>query len=113
MNRLILAVLIALVAAPIAVVLAHPGHEHKIMGTVSMVHENHLEVKATDGKTTVVTLNDKTKVVRGSTAAKLDTVKVGERVVVTAVQAVGKDGKALVVAKEVRLGAGHLPGPES
>jgi hypothetical protein len=105
MNRLIVALLITLVAAPTTVVLAHPGHEHKILGTVSMIHENHLEVKATDGKTTVVTLNDKTRVVRGSTAAKLDSVKVGERVVVTAIETTGKDGKPAMVAKEVRLGA--------
>ena len=57
MKRWIVAVVIALMGAPVAVSLAHEGHEHRIMGTVSMRHEFHLEVKATDGKTTVLTLN--------------------------------------------------------
>jgi hypothetical protein len=31
------------------------------MGTVATLHENHLEVKATDGKSSTITLNEKTK----------------------------------------------------
>jgi hypothetical protein len=89
----------------VATSFAHEGHEHKIMGTVSMRHEFHLEVKATDGKTTVVTLTDKTKVKRGDATAALDSIKQGERVVVTAVETKGKDGKTALVATEVRLAA--------
>jgi hypothetical protein len=89
--------------APVAVSLAHEGHEHKILGTVSMRHELHLEVKTTDGKTTVVTLTDKTKVKRGDATAALDSIKQGERVVVTAVETKGKDGKTVMVASEVRM----------
>ena len=72
MKRWIIAVVIALLGAPVATSFAHEGHEHKIMGTVSMRHEFHLEVKATDGKTTVMTLTDKTKVKRGDATAALD-----------------------------------------
>ena len=85
MKRWIVAVVIALMSAPVAISLAHEGHEHRIMGNVSMRHEFHLEVKATDGKTTVLTLTDKTKVRRGDAVVMLDSIKPGERVVVTAV----------------------------
>ena len=110
MKRWIVAVVIALMGAPVAVSLAHEGHEHRIMGTVSMRHEFHLEVKATDGKTTVLTLNDKTKVRRGDAAVTLDSIKPGERVVVTAVESKGKDGKPVMIASEVRLAASAAPG---
>jgi hypothetical protein len=105
LKRWIIAVVIALLGAPVATSFAHEGHEHKIMGTVSMRHEFHLEVKATDGKTTVMTLTDKTKVKRGDATAALDSIKQGERVVVTAVETKGKDGKTALVATEVRLAA--------
>jgi hypothetical protein len=109
-KRWIVAVVIALMGAPVAISLAHEGHEHRIMGTVSMRHEFHLEVKATDGKTTVLTLTDKTKVRRGDATATLDSVKKGERVAVTAVETKGKDGRTIVVATEIRLSAGAAAG---
>ncbi len=99
----ILTLVLALTSAPR--LLAHPGHEHKILGIVSMVHENHLEVKATDGKTSLVTMNEKTRVLRGTAKVKADAIKAGDRVVVTAVEAKDKDGKAVMVATEVRLAA--------
>ena len=105
MKRWIIAVVIALLGAPVATSFAHEGHEHKIMGTVSKRHEFHMEVKATDGKTTVMTLTDKTKVKRGDATAALDSIKQGERVVVTAVETMGKDLKTGLVATEVRLAA--------
>jgi hypothetical protein len=74
------------------------------MGTVTTFHENHLEVKATDGKTSTITLNEKTKILRGKAKLKADEIKPGERVVVTAMETKGKDGKTTMVATEVRLG---------
>lgn len=97
------AALVAALAVP-AYVRAHEGHAHKVMGTVAMRHENHLEVKATDGKTSTITLNEKTKILRGKTRVKVDEIKPGERVVITATETKGKDGKATMVATEVRLG---------
>jgi hypothetical protein len=105
MKRSIAVVLIVLVATQVAAVLAHEGHEHKIMGTVSMVHENHLEVKMKDGKSSVVTVNDKTRILRGTATAKLEDIKNGERVVVTAVESKQKDGAPVMTAREVRLAA--------
>ncbi len=103
--------LVGLALAPAARVLAHPGHEHKIMGTVSVVHQNHLEVKATDGKTSMFTMNEKTRVLRGNGKVSADAIKVGERVVVTAIETKDKDGKALMVATEVRLAVAVQPPP--
>ena len=79
------------------------GHPHKVMGTVTTRHDNHLEVKAADGKTWAITLNDKTRILRGKTPVKADDIKAGERVVVTAMETKGKDGKATMAATEVRL----------
>ena len=98
MKRLVLAVLIAYSLAPF--VSAHEGHDHKIMGTIAAIHDSSVEVKATDGKMSTVTLNDKTKIRRGTAAIQLADLKAGDRVVVTATGG----GKAPFVAKEIRLG---------
>ena len=105
MTRLVSILVLVLALTPAPRLLAHPGHEHKIMGTVSMVHQNHLEVKATDGKTSVITMDEKTRVLRGTATVKADAIKAGDRVVVTAVETKDKDGKAVMFAKEVRLAA--------
>jgi hypothetical protein len=95
------ALVAALVAPPLA--RAHEGHAHKMMGTVAARHDNQLDVKATDGKTATVTLNDKTRVMRGKAKVALDDIKPGERVVVTATEQKGADGKSMMLASEVRL----------
>jgi hypothetical protein len=96
------AALVAVLAIP-AYARAHGGHAHKVMGTVATLHENHLEVKATDGKSSSITLNEKTKIMRGKTKVKAEEIKPGERVVVTATETKGKDGKTTMIASEVRL----------
>lgn len=98
--------LVAALAIP-GSTLAHEGHAHKVMGTVSALHENHLEVTTTDGKTSTITLNEKTKILRGKAKVTIDDIKPGERVVVTATETKGKDGKATMIATEVRLGAAN------
>jgi 4-hydroxy-3-methylbut-2-enyl diphosphate reductase IspH len=96
------AVLFGALAIP-AYVDAHEGHAHKVMGTVAMRHENHLEVKATDGKAVTITLNEKTKILRGKTKATADDIQPGQRVVVTATETKGKDGQTMMIASEIRL----------
>ena len=96
------AALVAVLAIP-TFARAHEGHAHKIMGTVSMRHDNHLEVKTTDGKTETITLNEKTKIVRGKAKVKADDIHSDERIVVTAMETKGKDGKSTMIATEVRL----------
>ncbi len=112
--RILPILLVGFALTPAARILAHPGHEHRIMGTVSVVHQNQVEVKATDGKTSVFTMNEKTRVLRGNAKVHADAIKVGERVVVTAIETTDKDGKALMVANEVRLAvaAQQPPAPQ-
>jgi len=102
MKRIALALLIAGVVVPF--VSAHEGHDHKIMGTVAAMHDSSVDVKATDGKVTTITLNDKTKVLHGTMAMKAADLKAGDRVVVTATGG----GKDPFVAKEIRVGAATM-----
>jgi hypothetical protein len=102
-RRFVVGATLALALAIPAYVRAHEGHAHKVMGTVATLHENRLEVKATDGKSSTITLNATTKILRGKTKAKADDIKPGERVVVTATESKGKDGKTAMIATEVRL----------
>lgn len=101
---LIVAVLLTVGAAP--ALIAHDGHAHKVMGTVSAVHEKHLEVEDTTGKIRSMTLTEKTKILRGTKAVKSSEITVGERVVVLAIETKDKTGKASLVANEIRLAAG-------
>lgn len=108
MERLVLA--LALVLGYGLAASAHEGHDHKIMGTVSGIHEQHLEVKgAKDGKVSSITLNEKAKILREKTALTAADIKVGDRVVVTAVTQKDAAGKEVLVAKEVRLGTAGKP----
>ena len=66
-------------------VLAHPGHEHKVMGTVTMAAADHVMLKDQDGKDATVSINKDTKFLRAKKAMKVSDVKVGMRRVVTAV----------------------------
>jgi hypothetical protein len=91
---------------------AHEGHAHKIMGTVSAVRENRLEVKGTDGKISTVTLADKTAILRGSTALKPGDLHAGDRVVVTATQVKGSDGKTTIIASRIQVGTAKPPAPK-
>ena len=99
MRKTALVLLTAFLLAPL--VSAHEGHDHKIMGTVSAVRDHQLDVKATDGKTSTITVNDKTKILHGTMAMQAADLKAGDRVVVTATGG----GKDPFVAKEIRIGA--------
>ena len=83
--------------------LAHTGHHEKVMGTVVAIRDATLEVETTAGKTAAIVLNDKTKVFKGAQAVKRTDIHDGDRVVVTAMSTKGSDGKATLVAEEVRL----------
>lgn len=78
---------------------AHGGHAHKVMGTVSSVQGNHVEIKGTDGKIVVVTLNQKTAITRGRTKLDVTALKAGERVSIDYTQ-----DKSVNTATAVKLG---------
>ena len=94
---------LAVTLAPLT--FAHEGHGQKIMGTVSAIHDTQLEVKGTNGKTSTIVLDDKTKVLKGKMAVKRTDLKQGDRVVVTAMSMKGADGKTMLMAEQVSLGA--------
>ena len=104
MTRMIAQLLVGLLMFAVPV-MAHEGHAHKTMGVVTMVHDNHVEVKDLKDKTTTFTLDEKTKITRGRTALRAADIKVGERVVVTYQQVKDRAGKITVVVKAVQLGA--------
>jgi translation initiation factor IF-1 len=91
--------LMVVLAIPV-VSLAHEGHAHKVMGTVSSVAGNHLMVKTADGKTVMVMLDGKTKITQGKAKLEAAALKVGDRVV-----AEGAEEKDMIMATTVRLGA--------
>lgn len=91
--------LAAILAAP-AVLVAHEGHHHQAMGTVKMLHENHLMLTISEGKEQSFVLSEETKYLRGETTVTRDEVTVGERAVVMYETEDGSDR-----ALEVRLGA--------
>ena len=96
--------LTTIILASPALLWAHPGHAHKTMGVVTTIHENHLEVKDTQGKATTFTLDAKTRIRRGKSVLKAADIKTGDRVVVVTNETKDKDGKAIVTVTEVQLG---------
>jgi hypothetical protein len=100
----ILTMLFAFALIAPARLIAHEGHAHKTMGTVTAVHDNQLEVKDKDGKTSTHVIDAKTKLRRGKIAVKIADVKAGDRVVVTSLETKDKAGKAVVTVTQVDLG---------
>jgi hypothetical protein len=79
---------------------AHEGHEHKVMGTVTMAAADHVMLKDRDGKDVIVKVNKDTKV-KAKPAVKVEEIKVGTRIVVTAVEEKDKS----MTAKSIEVGA--------
>lgn len=78
---------------------AHEGHEHKVMGTVTMAAVDHVMLKDKDGKDVMVKVNADTKV-KAKPALKVQEIKPGTRIVVSAVE--GKDKS--MTAKTIAVG---------
>ena len=81
-------------------VLAHEGHEHKVMGTVTIAAADHVMLKDTDGKDVMVKVNKDTKI-KAKPEVKVQEIKVGTRIVVTAVEEKDKS----MTAKSIEIGA--------
>ena len=91
---------VLLVFAASAHIAAHAGHEHKVMGTVTMAAADHVMVKDKDGKEVTIKVTKDTKV-KAKPAIKIEEIKAGTRVVVTAVEAKDKT----LTAKAIDVGA--------
>lgn len=96
----VLPVLVTLAVASRVVVRAHEGHDHKIMGTVTMAAADHVMLKDKDGMDVTVRVTKDTKV-RSKPAMKVEEIKAGTRVVITATQAKDKS----FTAKTIEVGA--------
>ena len=108
MKRILSAALVGIwVSAGLAI--AHEGHEHKAMGTVSAVDAKHIEVADKDGKKTSFQLTLDTKYLHGTMAAQASHVTVGQRAVVVYVE---NEKDKTNVARQVLLGVTEMdPAP--
>ena len=80
--------------------LAHEGHDHKVMGTVTMAATDHVMLKDKDGKDVMVKVTKDTTV-KSKAALKVEQLQPGTRIVITATE--GKDKS--MTAKSIEVGA--------
>ena len=79
MRKMLILLLLAAFAASGAA-FAHGGKSHQLLGTVKMLHENHLVVTAADGREKTVTLTETTRYEKDKKAAKRSALVPGARV---------------------------------
>jgi len=79
--------------------MAHEGKVH-VMGTVTAIHDKHIEVKEKSGKIKSILVTDKTLFQRENEKVNSSELKVGDRVVVHGTP----DKKGNIVADEIHLG---------
>ena len=99
MKHFIFAVLAISLLVP-AVPMAHPGHDHKLMGTISSIDKNKVVMKTTDGKDATFEITPTTTFKSGTKKGSQADLKAAMRVVVTMV-----DEKEPLKAKEVQYTA--------
>ena len=84
MTRRTVLLLAAMALGTSAMALAHPGHDHKLLGTVTMAAPDHLMLRDRDGKDHTVKVTTATKILKEKRRATMTDVQAGMRVVVTA-----------------------------
>lgn len=87
--------------APGGSALAHEGHVHKSMGTITAIDATSIEVESKSDTGTsriAITINEQTKYLAGKEAARAADARVGSRVVVIYVEQSGQK-----VAREILL----------
>lgn len=99
MKQLAFAVLALSLLVP-ALPMAHPGHDHKLMGTISSIDKNKVAMKTTEGKDATFEITPTTVFKNGGKKGMQSELKAGMRVVVN----VG-DGVEPIKAKEVQYSA--------
>jgi hypothetical protein len=98
MTRLLatLAAVAVLLLGSRPALLAHEGHDHKIMGTVTHAAADHVMLKDKDGKDLTVKVTKDTKV-KAKPAVKIEEIQPGTRIVITATQAKDQSFTATLV----------------
>jgi hypothetical protein len=99
MKQLIFAALAISLLVP-ALPMAHPGHDHKLMGTISSIDKNKIVMKTTEGKDMTFEVTPITAFKTGNKKGAQGDLKAGMRVVVN----VG-DGVEPLKAKEIQYSA--------
>ena len=99
MKHFIFAVLAISLLVP-SLAMAHPGHDHKLMGTISSIDKNTVVMKTTEGKDMTFEVTPLTTFKAGAKKGTQSELKAGMRVVVN----VG-DGVEPLKAKEVQYSA--------
>jgi hypothetical protein len=97
--------LLTLVLATGTAVLAHEGHDHKVLGTVTMAAADHVMLKDKAGKDVTIQITGDTKVLKDNKPVTPADIKAGMRVVVTAASVTEK-GSEKMTAKTIMLGGG-------
>ena len=100
MRRRLVAMTLMAVVALAGQMLAHEGHEHKVMGKVVTIDEKSITVEGLDAKKVTGMLGADTKYMRDKAAVSRADVKVGERVVVVIVEE-----HEMQMVKQVLLGS--------
>lgn len=95
--RLLLVLCVALVTTP---AIAHPGHAHKIMGTITAIDGDVVTVKTTKNEERSFAITAKTTILRGKQAGARADLVVGVRVIVNL-----GEGKEPLPAKSVQYSA--------
>lgn len=81
---------------------AHKGHDHTVMGTVTMAAADHVMLKDKDGKDVTVLVTKDTRV-KSKPAMKVTDIKAGTRVVIT-----GPMEEDQMKAKFIEVGAASV-----
>lgn len=104
MKRCVTAFLAVVVLAPCspARLIAHEGHEYRVLGTVTMAASDHITLKNKEGKEVTIKVTKDTK---ARPAQTIEKIKAGTRVVITAVEQKDKT----MTAKTIEVGAARAP----
>jgi len=98
MKRLTFLVAVLLISS--APLIAHEGHAHHYMGTITAASDSQLSLKTTDGKTVTFKLDETTRITKGKAAGGVKDLAPGERAVVEA-----EGGKQPALARTIKLAA--------
>jgi hypothetical protein len=99
MKTWIIAIVVMTALVVPATGLAHEGHTHKALGTITGVQGGKVEITTTDGKALTLLLDKKTTVTRGKDKLDATALKAGERVSVEYLEA-----KKVLTAHSFKLG---------
>ena len=98
MKKFLFALLALSVLVP-AVPMAHPGHEHKTMGTIASIDKDTLVVKPVEGKDVTFKIIPTTLFKKGKDKGMQSDLKAGMRVVVLSQES------STTVAREIQYSA--------